>query len=143
MKVNVKITEDVIKRSSWCNYKHGIKIEESSLSLVGQNCAIGKAIFDLFGSISWVYKDVIGIFPEGIDFDDLGMMKNNSKFQIILPDEAADFIVEFDNRTPEARLLLKPFEFIIDVPTDVIELIGIGEVYKVLSESKTLEHVNV
>ena len=54
---------------------------------------------------------------------------------------AAKFVAQFDGSTPEERVLLPEFSFEIDVPSEVIEKIGIGEVYRVLSESKTLELV--
>ena len=38
---------------------------------------------------------------------------------------------------------MNTIQFEIDVPDDLINQIGINEVYKILSESKTLEHVNI
>jgi len=62
---------------------------------------------------------------------------------ILLPKEAILFIRQFDLSTPLQRVAMNTIQFEIDVPDDLINQIGINEVYKILSESKTLEHVNI
>lgn len=75
---------------------------------------------------------------------------------IMLPDNAFTFMQLFDfpkvsrhtdiEKIEEIiayRLSLAEFEFPIEVPDHYLNRIGLGEVYKILSESKTLRHVNV
>jgi hypothetical protein len=61
-----------------------------------------------------------------------------------LPIEAGTFILIFDELScsPKDRMEMPEIQFEIDVPNSVIERIGLSQIYKVLSESKTLEHVN-
>ncbi len=134
MKIQIKITKEVLERSSMCE-----RPGESREARVGQNCAIGKAIVDLFGSKTWVSKDVIHFYKNGNPIDDYGYFNIYSDFRIILPKKATDFINAFDDKTPLERILMHELSFEIEVPNEVIDLIGIGQVYKVLSESKTLQ----
>ena len=61
--------------------------------------------------------------------------------QMELPGAARIFIMAFDTSCPEERVRIEPISFTIDVPYSLIDKIGIGEVYRILSESKTLELV--
>lgn len=127
MKITVKITKDVLKRSMMCGTM-------SNLGAVGKNCAIALAVIDIFPDA------IVGpqkIYP-------FGDYVNGDGNKIDLPWEAISFIFYFDDlkKTPEARLALPEFSFEIEVPHSVIEKIGIGEAYRVLSESKTLELVH-
>jgi len=131
MRVLVKITKHVLKDSMFCSeYK------------IGQNCAIAKAIVDLFGENTWVGSKKIFIFPNGIKF--LGSLEvdlSQTSYIIDLPEKASDFIREFDNKSPYSRLQMDELSFEIDVPDEVIQSIGIDEVHNILKESKSLELV--
>jgi hypothetical protein len=68
---------------------------------------------------------------------------NWTDFGVIdLPDTATEFIFQFDSRRPADRLTMPEISFEVDVPSEMIEAIGIGQAYKILSESKTLELVH-
>ncbi len=131
MKLLIKITKDVLKESMFCK-----NIGTSESTMVGQNCAIGKAIFNLFGNKTWVSNNNIHYYKNGVNFD------YSSDYTSILPQEARDFIEAFDKLTPEGRLTLPELRFVIDVPNEVIDWIGIPQVYKVLSESKSMNLVS-
>lgn len=68
---------------------------------------------------------------------------------IPLPFKAKQAILKFDmigegcdkREVMRLRAAMEPFEFEIKIPDRVINDIGISEVYRILSESKTLEHV--
>lgn len=63
---------------------------------------------------------------------DTGAAKTEIKYDALVVDE----------NLVEARKLIKPFEFEINIPNVLIDMIGISQVYKILSESRTLEHIN-
>lgn len=126
MKITVKITKDVLKRSMMCGVANQYK---------GDSCGVAVAVRDIFPcahiGISLIYP-----FTSG--------GRGDERYIIHLPVVAVDFIKSFDSLgdTPEERLNLPEFSFEIEVPHSVIEKIGIGEAYRVLSESKTLELVH-
>ena len=138
MKITVKITKEILRESANCQVS-----AFAHLHKVGQNCAIGLAIFQLFGDMSWVYKRSIGIFYSGMRYikTEFASITADADVEINLPYDATAFIDHFDSCTPEQRLLISPFSFEIEVPEQLIQKIGIGEVYRILSESKTLELV--
>jgi len=136
MKILIKVTKEILKESQYC--------ESTIEGRVGMNCAIGKAITKLF-PLAWVNDNGIIIFPDSQKlYYALLHPKERiiDKISISLPWEATQFIHAFDELSPEERINMQPISFEIDVPNELIEKIGIGEVYKILSESKTLEHVN-
>ena len=118
MKILIKITKEVIERAMWCG------TDGNPLST---NCAIALAVIDLFPDAA-------------IGCPSFSLIDGHNS---TLPNIALDFIAQFDalSETPEERLKLSPIEFEIEVPNEVIESIGINQVYKVLSESKSLEMV--
>lgn len=138
MKIQINITKEVLRASMYCSTKGSQKE-----CLIGQNCAIGMAIFRLFGQISWVDGDYIQIYRGGLTFNEGGHIINDYQTRIPLPQVAKNFIKMFDSELPEFRPGMAPLSFEIDVPNEVIDMIGIGQVYKVLSESKTLELVKI
>lgn len=139
MKILIKVTKEILARSAMCN------------SNTGMNCAIVCAINDLIPNC-WVAKEQLYVYEDESTFIlflhmrdmcmNSGVNEVKPKLIIDLPEKAIDFIDIFDYSTPEYRKAMQPISFEIDVPNELIEKIGIGEVYKVLSESKTLEHVN-
>jgi len=113
MKILIKVTKEVLKRSMFCS---GTSINE--------NCAIALAVRDLFP------RATVG-----------ASFINSLAEQIELPDSAIRFIYKFDSKTPDQRLQMHPLSFEVDVPDSVINEVGISEAYRILSESKTLELV--
>jgi hypothetical protein len=124
MRVLIKITKEVLERSKMCG------IEKK---YIGDSCAVAVAIIDLFPSAQ-IGKTFAFLMSDGVYRVD-GLSK------IYLPVSAAEFIFAFDNLNPEERVLMYPFSFEIEVPEYVIERIGISTIYKVLSESSTMEMV--
>lgn len=125
MKILIKITKDVLRRSMMCKALH---------AATSSNCAIALAVRDLLPNMH------IG-FTHIHNSSDLC----NGTAIIELPLVAQLFITKFDSLAdyPEERLTLPEFSFELKLPADVIESISIGEVYRVLSESKTLELVSI
>lgn len=114
MKIMIHVTKDIIARSRFC-----------TLHNASTNCAISFAIAELFPDARTRY---FGVHVLG-DY-------------VKLPEKAQKFILDFDKRSPDDRLSMDPIQFEINVPDFIIDEIGIGQVYKILSESKTLTHVN-
>ncbi len=131
--MTINITKDVLNESKFCK---GVSMERDR---IGQNCAIGKAIFDLFGDLSWVNSTFIGIYKTGFT----SWLENPTTYpdyEIRLPLKAILFISKFDGSTPKERANMKPFSFDVEIPDEVVELIGgVEEVYKILEESETMQ----
>ena len=110
----IVITKAVIERSQYCS-------TNNDAHTVGNNCAIATALADFFPH---VYVTGYHIFPFGMKH------MNEPGLSIPLPLIAKQFIKLFDGfyLTPKLRLLLPEFEFIIDIPDEVIEQINIDEV---------------
>lgn len=118
MKILIKVTKDILKRSAGCR------------AMDGANCAIALAVRELFP------KARIGVNVMTFTGD------TNDTYE--LPENAKLFIRAFENLAfrPSLRLYLEAFSFEMTVPSHVVDQIGISEAYKVLSESKTLELVH-
>jgi hypothetical protein len=123
MKILIKVTKEVLERSKFC---------KSGQISTTTNCGIAVAVRDLFpnAEIQVYTANLLG--EEFTSLNDL----------VGLPSEATHFIHLFDSLDAHSRVQMEPFSFEIEVPEFVIQTIGIGQIYKVLSESKTLEHVN-
>ena len=124
MKILIKITKEVLEKTKMCN--------EEGKNAPATSCAIAYAVRDIFPK-AWVERTRILI----------NGWYGGGDTQSLLPFKAIAFIEDFDDSTPEERVNMNPFSFEIDVPDSVINEIGIGQVYKVLSESKTLEYVAI
>lgn len=117
MTILVKVTKDVLERSKMCGFVPG---------LVSTNCMISVALRDLFPMATvgnpayWLTND-------------------QSNRDGLLPEFVCLKVSEFDRLYPDQRVNMTPFSFELEVPDYVIEKIGIGEIYRVLSESQTLE----
>lgn len=138
MKILIKVTKDVLKESMYCisglcNTENLFKQKEG----IGFNCAIGIAVNKLFEN-AWVSRNKI------IVYENFTEMNTGKDISIPLPMEAQNFIIRFDRlrEYPAQRLNMEEFTFEIEVPQSVIDKIGIDEVHKILSESKTLELVS-
>lgn len=118
MIILIKVTKDVLFKSKDCYNNAGI------------NCAIAFAVRQ--------------IFPEAYVTEEVLYFWEYQRHNANLPDEAIRFIALFDSlkRYPGIRVDLPEMQFEIDVPSEVIDKIGIGQVYKILSESRTLELVS-
>ena len=120
----IAITKEIIAQCKNCGTGNGThKIEN--------NCAIAFALADIFPK---VYVTNFFIFPLGIDGD------NDTKIQ--MPLIAQQFIKLFDGFrfSPKLRLLLPTFEFIIDIPDEVIEQINIDEVKALIEAGRTVHN---
>jgi len=128
MKIQINITKDILKRSMMCG--------TNPLQKVTSNCAIALAVRDIF-KFAQVSKDNIYFYKEDND--------NHSNYisGCSLPESARVFIEKFDYlfNNPEKRLKLPEFSFEIEIPNAVIEQMNLSEVYKILSESETMELV--
>lgn len=130
MLLQINITKEVLFASRDCD----------SSGLIGQNCAIGKAIVDVFGLKSWVgqysielYNNIISSIPRNNDCNIIG--------NIQLPLEATLFIRKFDKSCPLQREVLTPFSFEIDVPDEILEqIIDISEIDNLLNNAKYITY---
>ena len=114
----IAITKEIIAHCKNCgtgNEAHQIE----------NNCAIAFALADIFPG---VYVTNYCIFPFGIGGD------KEKNIKIPIPPIAQQFIKLFDgfSFTPKLRLLLPEFEFMIDIPDEVIEQINIDEVRELI-----------
>jgi len=113
----IAITKEIIAHCKNCDAGNETRIEN--------NCAIAFALADIFPK---VYVTNFCIFPFGIEGD------KEKDIKIPLPVIAQQFIKLFDgfSFSPKLRLLLPEFEFMIDIPDEVIEQINIDEVRELL-----------
>lgn len=124
MKVRVNITPDVLERSKMCGLD-GKRIIES--------CMLQVAFSDLFPECV--------VLVSSVNLLGRASLGKPSGDEVILPEIAISNRRRFDSLQPHLRVLMTPFSFEIEVPEYVIERIGLSQIYKVLSESSTLEMV--
>jgi hypothetical protein len=130
MKILIKVTKEVLEQTSKCGLHHS-----GTCAIDANNCAIAVALQDLFGYVSvagpWFHIQL-----------DNGICSK----QINLPEVAQRFVADFDVLGRDGlfkdRAKMKPISFEVDIPNEVIDHVGIGEAYRILSESKTLELVH-
>src|SRR6187551_317344 len=122
MNIKVNVTKDVLERSKMCGFVPGMMITES--------CMLALALQDLFPNACVAVRTayLLGGF-------------NMCQDMAYLPSIAILNRSRFDSIQPHERVLMTPFSFEIEVPKYVISKIGISQIYKVLSESSTLEHI--
>lgn len=125
IKIKIKVTKEVLKRSMWCSTKPGV-IE------CAKNCAIAIAVRDIFPDAT------VGISTMGFGFA--------TDLSVNLPEIACKFIISFDSlrNKPEMRLGLPELEFEIEIPDKILDQIGNGnieEVKTIIQNSETLELV--
>ena len=115
MILKIKVTKDILRKAMWCGTGNN--------QAVSTSCAIALAIRDIFPDAqvsrhitTWTCKNDI----------------------VYIPQSAKDFIQDFDNSTPEERLLLPEFEFEVELSNDIINSINISDIHK----SATLEVVS-
>lgn len=120
MKILIKVTKEIYEKTMYCR---------GEISYAMRGCAIAYAVGDIAP-----YATVAFCF---ITWD------KDRKHKTAYPEIAKSMIALFDDTEPEDRPSLPPFSFEVDFPDELIEEIGIGQVYKILSESKTLELVSI
>lgn len=127
MKIRIHVTKDVLKESMHCPLSRHIGWkDETAFDFLKENCAVSLAIRDLFPKAKTYQACVLldGTFKTRVHFE-LRVMK---------------YVKAFDDvYTYEERLQLPEMSFEIIVPDEIINQIGIHEVDRILSESKTLE----
>ena len=125
----IRITKEVIEHCKYC----GAENNEHELN---RNCAVAIALKDIFPD---VYVTNYYIFPFGIDTEERGNIK------ITMPLIAQQFIKLFDGfcLTPNLRLLLPEFEFVINIPDEAIDHINIAEIKDFVNESKTRRLIQI
>lgn len=131
MKILIRVTKAILKKSMMCG-QDGVE------GSVAENCAIALAAQEFFPMCVVSYDDDIEGTPTIFHYPNAGP----TSIKMPLPKEAFRFMSNFDNSSPEERLLMPEHSFEITVPRSIIDEIGIGQVYKILSESKTLELVH-
>lgn len=115
----IRITKDIIYESRNCG-------ADKDICNIGSNCAIAIALQNVFPE---VYVTNHYIFPFGIDIKHL---------KITLPVIAQQFVKLFDGFRvmPKLRLLLPEFEFVVDIPDEIIGAINIDEIKMLASTCK-------
>lgn len=116
--LRIKITKDVLKRSMMCGVDDDCDISTS--------CAIAHAVRDVFPNAA-------------VSLNDIYVYGKLGEHSITLPVDAKLFISRFDALiiAPEKRLDLPEFEFEVEVPASIVDMINIDA----LLLSPTLELV--
>ena len=119
----ITISKDVLKQSQYCG-------TDKMCGPVENNCAIALAVRDLF-PLAYVNAD--HIYPFGFE------KENKEQLKIALPEVAKQFIKLFDGfvLTTRLRLLLPEFDFMIEIPDEVVERINIDEIRKLVEKKES------
>ena len=130
MKIKIHVTQDILERTQFC------RIGTKSTS---KNCAVAHAVRDIFprAQVEYDYIHPYGHKEFGVDLSS----RSDDPHKIKLPEEAIEFIRDFDSLSSKARVNMPPLSFEVDVPKSVINKIGITQVEEILSKSLTLEKV--
>jgi hypothetical protein len=120
VQLKIKVTKEILMKSRYCGTVN-----------TGESCAIACAVRDIFPN---AYVGTREIFVNKEDLDD-----DACKQTIQLPEEATEFIHEFDKGNPASRTELPELEFIVDIPDAVIDHINIDEIRPLLTNHPTLE----
>lgn len=126
MKIKINVTKEILENAKMC---------PTAMSVASTNCAIALAIRDIFPMAFVTMSQFYLTHSRTSEALTLG------DETIQLPRSAAMFIKAFDDASAEERVNMHPFSFEIEVPDSVINRIGLEEVQKILSESKTLEQL--
>lgn len=122
MKIQIKITREVLEKTKMCGIKSNCGENSSAY-----NCAIAYAVREIM-PLGFVSETMIYPFKYGLD-------------AISLPHSARIFIAFFDRLYPEERVLMPGIAFEIEIPDFIIDQIGIEESHAIISKSETLELV--
>lgn len=104
--MRIEITREVLFDSASCKTEN-----------LNTNCAIAEAVADVFPN-TWIGGGAICFL------DDSGNVIASTP----LPEEATEFIAEFDRLTPVQRVQMEPIGFDIVVPSEVIDSINLEEI---------------
>lgn len=141
MKILIKVTKEVLAKTRGC----GITVDKLDAT---KYCAIAEAVREIFPDASVHYNDnddpVITPWPYGIEIPlpieaKILMNRFDNEIRLILEKGLELSANDLENRIHFARTSIEPSSFEIDVPNEIIDLIGISEIYKILSESRSLE----
>lgn len=116
MKLQIKVTKEILEKSMWCGTEKG---EQS----VPQNCAIALAVRDIFPKAEVGFEH---IRPFGREND------------CYIEHNQIHYISLFDQTKPQERPLLHELTFTVDLPEQIVNSINIDDIYN----SKTLELIN-
>ena len=118
----IRITKEIIEHCKKCGV-------ENNKREIGSNCAVAFALKDIFPD---VYVTNYYIFPFGIDAE------KEKDVKIAMPVIAQQFIKLFDGfyLMPNLRPLLPEFEFIINIPGEVIDQVNIDELMESIKGDK-------
>lgn len=113
------------------------------MELYSRNCMISNAVKEIFHDTTTIYHQRDQA-PRGAA---IKIREGGCMFILPLPSEVYRRMVQFDagfklgglEQAHELRDEIEPFEFELNIPKRLIHLIGINQVYKILSESKILE----
>lgn len=111
----IKVTKDILQMSKECDVRDDV-------AAIGKNCAIALTLKDIFPDV-FVSGD--NIYPFGREDKD-----PSRNITIPMPKIARDFVKVFDSLSAihNLRSRLPEFEFLIDIPDDIISKIDIEEV---------------
>jgi hypothetical protein len=127
MKIRIHVTEEILRKSMYCPMLR--TCPESELDIIKNDCAVSEAVRELFPRAK--------VFQTGANLD-WTVEDSCVSFNY----ETQAFIRSFDNVDDyDERLLIPAYSFELTVPQSLIDAIGITEIERILSESKTLEAV--
>lgn len=138
MKLLIKVTKDIIEKSSGCPVLRTYSSDDKK-SYSKQNCMVSLAVREIFPhALTTTYFELDGlvgaIYPFGDEKDDIT--------SIDIPHKVVQIINRFDTMSSYRRLReIDPFEFVVDLPDAVIDKIGLAEVDRILSTSTSLSKV--
>lgn len=137
MKLQIDITKEILSQTKNCS-----TTDENE---IGTNCAIGKAIHDIF-PYSHVSRSTIEFFQS----DDhrikwlLGLATfriQQSLASVVHSEKVKKFVWLFDQSSPKMRENMAPISFEVDIPDAVIETIDIEDVKRIINETSHLNLV--
>ncbi len=135
--LKVNITKEVLHMTRYCRYYHIPRegdyfVNPNNHKLAIANCAITYALYDTFPDCCVGLGDIVPF-----NYSPLIRLR---MIEIGMPSNVINFILEFDKATPEQRIEMKPFSFIIDIQK-VVDNLGYKWVDKQVSKSKFVELV--
>lgn len=127
IKLKIYVTKEILERSKNCGF--------GNKGFPGKSCAIALAIIDIFPSANVGSYEFWPIW----DWSDDNFYQPKGFGSIELPDEAIEFIKQFDFSTVTDRENMMPVTFEIKIPDNVIGQINIEEIRPLLINHPTLE----
>jgi hypothetical protein len=159
MRLLIKITKEVLYKAADC----GINKKKMSTT---KHCIIAEAVRPIFPIVEVSYsRGIIGIPNKKDDTPILAVYTTKGTVYIVLPKKAGQIMQDFDNIQSEfeyarsqapngyspfvtlaeqaiaKRRNLPEDSFVINVPSELITLIGISEVHKILKNCNSLASI--